>query len=85
MSGGREARDWQNVKKYRIERFKSNLPPYKEGETYEADQMIVILTTEHAEDNSYAIKFAICLNESFQTIVNNLVSQIRLNDLNIAV
>ena len=46
-------------------------------------QMIAILTTEHTEGNNHLVKFAICLNESFQTIVNALVS--RLKDLNIAV
>ena len=78
----REAKDLQNIQKYRIERFERNHYPYKEGETYEADQMIVILSTEHAEGNNHFVKFAICLNESFQTIVNALVS--RLKDLNIA-
>ena len=58
------------------------MPAYKEGETYEADQMIVILTTEHAEGNIHFVKFAIWLNESLQTIVNALVS--RSKDLNIA-
>ena len=58
------------------------MPAYKEGETYEADQMIVILTTKHAEGNNHFVKFAIWLNESLQTIVNALVS--RSKDLNIA-